>query len=264
MKARSEVRNTIEVHLPAAIREGTLLLYYQPTVDLRTRQLLGVEALVRWAHPSLGLLGPDAFIGVAEATQLAGELGCWVLHEACRQLAAWHAEFPTLALHLAVNLSPAQLVTPGFVATVAGALREHGLPGTALTLEITEHAVIGGLGTVRDTLRGLREHGIQIAIDDFGTGYSSLAQLKALPVDILKIDQGFVRDLGTNSEDHVIVRSIIGLATAFDLDLIAEGVETEIAAHTLLTLGCHQAQGYLFSPPLPAAQLRDLLSAEPF
>ena len=261
MKARSDVRNAIEVHLPAAVRENSLTVYYQPTVDLRTRQLLGVEALVRWDHPSLGLLGPDAFIGVAEATHLAGELGCRVLDEACRQLAAWHAEFPTLALHLAVNLSPAQLITPDFVATVAGALREYGLAGRDLTLEITEHAMFGGLDTVRDTLRGLRDLDIQIAIDDFGTGYSSLAQLKALPVNILKIDQGFVRDLGTNPEDHAIVRSIIGLATAFDLDLIAEGVETEIAAQTLLTLGCHQAQGYLFSPPLPAAQLRELLTA---
>lgn len=262
MKARSDVRNAIELQLPAAVRDGALLLYYQPTVDLRTRQLLGVEALVRWPHPSLGLLGPDAFIGVAEATHLAVELGCWVLREACRQLAAWHAELPALALHLAVNLSPAQLVDPDFVRTVAEALDEHGITGADLTLEITEHAMFGGLGTVRDTVRGLRDLDIQIAIDDFGTGYSSLAQLKALPVNILKIDQGFVRDLGTNPEDHAIVRSIIGLATAFDLDVIAEGVETELAAQTLLTLGCHHAQGYLFSPPLPAAQLRELLTAE--
>lgn len=264
MKARSDVRNAIELQLPAAVRDGALRLHYQPTVDLRTRQLLGVEALVRWPHPSLGLLGPDAFIGVAEATHLAVELGCWVLREACRQLAAWHAELPTRALHLAVNLSPAQLLDPDFVRTVAEALDEHGITGSDLTLEITEHAMFGGLGTVRDALCGLRDLDIQIAIDDFGTGYSSLAQLKALPVNILKIDQGFVRDLGTNPDDHAIVRSIIGLATAFDLDVIAEGVETELAAQTRLTLGCHHAQGYLFSPPLPAAQLRELLTAEHF
>ncbi len=260
MKTQNDVRNTIELHLAPAIRDGALLLHYQPTVDLRTRQLTGAEALVRWPHPSLGLLGPDTFIGVAEATNLAGELGRWVLHEACRQLAAWHAEIPTLDFHLAVNISPVHLMATDFVATVDDALYEHGIRGADLTLEITEHVMIAGLGPVRTTLRGLRELGVRVAIDDFGTGYSSLAQLKALPVDTLKIDQGFVRDLGTNPDDHAIVRSIIALAASFGLNLIAEGVETEIAAQTLLTLGCHEAQGYLFSRPLPAAQMRDLMA----
>jgi len=260
MEAQNDVRNDIELHLRAAIGDGSLLMHYQPTVDLRTRQLLGAEALVRWHHPTLGLLPPDSFIGVAEATNLAGELGHWVLHEACRQLAAWQSETPTLAFHLAVNVSPVQLITTGFVPTVAEALSEHGIKGADLTLEITEHAVVGDLGTVLTTLRGLRELDVQVAIDDFGTGYSSLAQLKALPVNTLKIDQGFVRELGTNPDDLAIVRSIIGLAASFGLNLIAEGVETEIAAQTLLRLGCHQAQGYLFSPPIPATQMRELLA----
>jgi len=263
MKTQNDVRTDIELHLRAAIRDGSLHVHYQPTVDLRTRQLLGAEALVRWQHPTLGLLHPDSFIGVAEATNLAGELGRWVLHEACRQLALWQSDTPDLAFHLAVNVSPVQLIATDFVATVAEALSEHNIRGADLTLEITEHAVVGDLPVVLTTLRGLRELDVQLAIDDFGTGYSSLAQLKALPVNTLKIDQGFVRELGTNPDDLAIVGSIIGLAASFGLNLIAEGVETEIAAQTLLRLGCHQAQGYLFSPPIPAAQMRELLTNSP-
>ncbi len=263
MKTQNDVRTTIELHLRAAIRDGSLHVHYQPTVDLRTRQLLGAEALVRWQHPTLGLLHPASFIGIAEATNLAGELGRWVLYEACRQLAVWQSDTPDLAFHLAVNVSPVQLIATDFVATVAEALSEHDIRGADLTLEITENAVVGDLPVVLTTLRGLRELDVQLAIDDFGTGYSSLAQLKALPVNTLKIDQGFVRELGTNPDDLAIVGSIIGLAASFGLNLIAEGVETEIAAQTLLRLGCHQAQGYLFSPPIPAAQMRELLTNSP-
>ncbi len=261
MQEQNRLRNDIELHLHSAIHEGSLVLHYQPEVDLRTGRVIGVEALVRWNHPTLGLLPPDSFIGVAEATNLAGELGHWVLDEACRQLAGWQREIPELAVRLGVNVSPVQLITVNFVDTVAGVLAEHGIDGRHLTLEITEHAVVGDLRQVLVTLNGLRELGVRVAIDDFGTGYSSLAQLKALPVHTLKIDRGFVRELGANPDDLAIVRSIVALATAFGLHLVAEGVETVEAARTLLELGCHDAQGFLFSPPVPGLEMRKLLEA---
>ncbi len=259
MRAQNAVRNDVELHLRTASQDGSLVMHYQPEVDLRTGQMIGAEALVRWNHPTLGRLQPDSFIDVAESTNFAGELGRWVLHEACRQLSSWLSEIPGLTFHLSVNVSPTQLAADDFVETVAEVLTEHGIVGADLTLEITERAVVGDLDAVLRTLQGLRTLGVQVAIDDFGTGYSSLAQLKALPVNALKIDRGFVRDLGTDPDDLAIVRTIVGLATAFDLDLVAEGVETELAARTLLELGCHKAQGYLFSPAVPAEQTRRFL-----
>ena len=259
MREQNAVRNDIELHLRTAIADGSLVLYYQPEVDLQSGRVIGVEALVRWHHPSLGLLQPDSFIDVAEATNLAGELGQWVLQEACRQYASWHSKIPGLDLCLRVNISPVQLIAVDFVDGVSTLLAEHDIDAGYLTLEITEHAVVSDLGPVLRTLRRLRKIGIQVAIDDFGTGYSSLAQLKTLPVNTLKIDQQFVRELGTNPDDLAIVRSIIGLAGAFGLDIVAEGVETRLAAHTLIELGCVRAQGYLFSQPLPAADLHKVL-----
>lgn len=260
MKKQTEVRNDIELHLRSAIHDGSLVMHYQPKVDLRTGVIIGAEALVRWNHPTLGLLQPDTFIGIAEATNLAGELGGWVVDEACRQLAAWQSELPNLAFCLCVNVSPVQLIAKDFVDAIADVLATHGIAGRDLTLEVTEHAVVGDLGSVLLTLRGLRKLGIQVSIDDFGTGYSSLAQLKALPVNELKIDQGFVRELGTNPDDLAIVRSIVGLAASFGLNTVAEGVETEVAVRTLRELGCFQAQGFLFSRPVTAERMRELLA----
>jgi diguanylate cyclase (GGDEF)-like protein len=259
MWAQNEARTDIELHLRSAIHDGSLVLHYQPEIDLRTGVLVGAEALVRWRHPTRGLLQPGSFIPVAEATNLAAELGRWVLNAACQQLATWRAEIPGLNLCVRVNVSPAQLITLDFVGSVARTLQEHGVKGRDLCLEITENAVVPDMDRALDTLRGLAEIGVQLAIDDFGTGYSSLAQLKALPVDTLKIDQGFVRDLGTNSDDLAIVKSIVGLASSFGLDLVAEGVETPTAARTLVELGCFRAQGYLLSRPVPAEDLRQLL-----
>ncbi|GAA4880089.1 putative bifunctional diguanylate cyclase/phosphodiesterase [Actinomycetospora straminea] len=258
MRVREEVRLTVEMSLLSAIRDGTLAIHYQPVVDLRTASAGGVEALLRWHHPTLGPVSPELFVGVAEATNLAGELGRWVLDGACRQLAAWRRDRPDVVgpgFTMAVNVSPVQLLAIDFVDAVAEVLARHGLDGRDLVLEVTEHAVVGDLDAASATLRGLRRLGVCVAIDDFGTGYSSLAQLKALPVTILKIDRTFVRDLGRTAEDLSIVRSIVGLAHSFGLDLIAEGVETELAARTLLDMGCTTAQGYLFSRPLPPDQL---------
>lgn len=259
MRQANEIRTDIELHIGTAIRNGSLVLNYQPEVDLRDGRVLGAEALVRWPHPTLGMLQPTAFIDVVEATNLAGELGRWVLDQACFQLRQWQQGFPERRLTMAVNISPAQLITLDFVATVAKVLADHRLDGPLLTLEITEQALVRDTDQALTTLRGLQRIGVRVAIDDFGTGYSSFAQLKSLPVDILKIDRGFVRELGVNTDDLAIVRSIIGLAGSLGLDLVAEGVETEIAASTLVNLGCTHAQGFLFSGPRPSADIEQML-----
>ena len=257
MHRTNGIRTDIELHLGTAIRNGSLILHYQPEVDLDTGSILGVEALVRWPHPTLGLLQPHSFIDIVEATNLAGELGRWVLETGCRQLTEWHQEHPRL--RLSVNVSPAQLITLDFVSSVAHILRICNLEPHHLTVEITEQALIRDTDQALATLRGLKDIGVTIAVDDFGTGYSSFAQLKSLPVDILKIDRGFVRDLGVSAHDLAIVRSIIGLADSFGLQIVAEGVETEIAAATLVALGCTRAQGFLFAKPSPAWDIESVL-----
>ncbi|OZC81393.1 hypothetical protein CH274_11290 [Rhodococcus sp. 06-418-5] len=260
MHADAELRNDVEIHLREAIAGDSLTLHFQPEVDLVTGRITAVEALVRWQHPTRGLLPPSAFIPVAEETNLAGELGRWVLDHACRTLADWQREIPHLDIAMRVNISPVQLVTNGFVGAVARALTEFSIAGPDLCLEITEVAVVQDLSRTRVTLSELHELGVQVAIDDFGTGYSSLSHLKELPVDALKIDRAFVTDLGNeNTGDLAIVQSIIGLARAFGLTIIAEGVETQSARRTLIELGCTRAQGYLFSKPVPADDALELL-----
>ncbi len=261
MRRANELRTDIELHIGTAIRHGSLLLHYQPEVDLRDGRILGVEALARWPHPTLGVLQPSAFIDVVEATNLAGELGRWVLAHACRQLRQWQRDYPDRRLTMSVNVSPAQLMTLDFVQSVSKILSDHGLDGDLLTLEITEQALVRDTDQALATLRGLQQIGVKVAIDDFGTGYSSFAQLKSLPADTLKIDRGFIQDLGSNTDDLAIVRSIIGLARSLGLQLVAEGVETEIAAATLVDLGCTHAQGFLFAGPRPAQEIEPMLAS---
>ncbi len=260
MRRQNEIRTDIELHLIAAIRNDSLVLYYQPQVAIQTGQVTGVEALVRWPHPNLGLLPPSAFIDVIETTNLAGELGRWVIETACRQMTQWHHQFAgRTPLTLSVNVSPAELLTTDFVDTVRRILRDTGLDGRYLILEITEKALVRDTEQALITLRGLKAIGVKVAIDDFGTGYSSFEQLRSLPVDELKIDRTFVRELGHNANDLAIVRSIIGLADAFGLELVAEGVETDVAAATLVALGCRRAQGYLYDKPRSALELTSSL-----
>ncbi len=253
-------RNDIELHLQAGIDSDALLLHYLPEVDLLTGAILGAEALVRWRHPTRGLLLPDSFIGVAESTNLAGELGRWVMRSACAEFSRWRSHGVGRNVILRINVSPRQLVMPGFVRTVADIIDEFGINADSVCLEITERAVVRDIETTRRTLAKLKEVGVQIAIDDFGTGYAVLSHLKSLPVDTLKIDAGFVRDLGTNASDLAIVRSILVLAEAFGLQLVAEGVETPAAALTLIEYGCYRAQGFLFSRPVAGEDMELLLS----
>jgi diguanylate cyclase (GGDEF)-like protein len=256
----SEFRNDIELHLQGVIESDALTLHYLPEVDMRTGRILAMEALVRWQHPTWGMLSPDAFISVAESINLAGDLGRWVIRNACAQFAVWRARGLGEDTLLRLNVSPVQLVADGFVEAVAATIDEFGLDGESLCLEITESVVVQDIETTRITLTGLKEAGVQIAIDDFGTGYSVLSHLKSLPVDALKIDKSFVRDLGTNAGDLAIIRAIIALAEAFNLEVIAEGVETEAAAKTLLDHGCWRAQGFLLSRPLPSDDMETLLT----
>jgi diguanylate cyclase (GGDEF)-like protein len=260
MSLESEFRNDIELHLQSVIENGALLLHYLPEVDMRTGEILAAEALVRWQHPTRGLLAPDSFIGVAESINLAGELGRWVMRSACAEFARWRSHGVGQDAVLRINVSPVQLVTDGFVESVACIIGEFGLDGGSVCLEITESVVVQDIETTRITLAGLKEVGVQVAIDDFGTGYSVLSHLKSLPVDTLKIDKGFVRELGSNKGDLAIVRAIIALAEAFGLQLVAEGVETEEAAMTLLRHGCHRAQGFLLSRPIAGAAMESLLA----
>ena len=260
MSMESEFRNDIELHLQSVIENGALLLHYLPEVDMRTGEILAAEALVRWQHPTRGLLSPDAFIGVAESINLAGELGRWVMRTACAEFAGWRARGVGTNTVLRINVSPVQLVTDGFVESVAGILTEFELDRWSVCLEITESVVVQDIETTRITLAGLKDAGVLVAVDDFGTGYSALSHLKSLPVDTLKIDKGFVQDLGSDPGDLAIVRAIIALAEAFGLELVAEGVETEAAALTLLRHGCHRAQGFLLSRPIAAAAMESLLA----
>jgi diguanylate cyclase (GGDEF)-like protein len=259
MSLESAFRNDIELHLQSVIENGSLLLHYLPEVDMRTGEILATEALVRWQHPTRGLLAPDSFIGVAESINFAGELGRWVMRSACAEFARWRSRGVGHHAVLRINVSPVQLVTEGFVASVAGIISEFGLDGGSVCLEITESVVVQDIETTRITLAGLKQVGVQIAIDDFGTGYSVLSHLKSLPVDTLKIDKGFIRDLGSNPGDLAIVRAIIALAEAFGLELVAEGVETETAALTLLHHGCYRAQGFLLSRPVVGEAMEALL-----
>jgi diguanylate cyclase (GGDEF)-like protein len=260
MSLKGEFHNDIELHLQGVIESGSLVLHYLPEADMRTGEILAAEALVRWQHPTRGLLSPNSFIGVAESINLAGELGRWVMRSACAEFGKWRSRGVGRNAVLRINVSPVQLVSDGFVALVADTLTEFGLDGSSVCLEITESVVVQDIETTRITLAGLKEVGVQIAIDDFGTGYSVLSHLKSLPVDVLKIDQNFVRELGTNAGDLAIVRAIIALAESFGLDLVAEGVETEAAAMTLLHHGCYRAQGYLLSRPVTGAAMESLFA----
>jgi diguanylate cyclase len=254
-------RNDIQLHLQGDIDNEALLLHYLPEVNLWTGAIVATEALVRWRHPARGVLLPDSFIGIAESMNLVAELDRWVLRTACAEFSGWRSRGVGRGATLRVNVSPLQLTTPGFVRMVAEIMAEFGMADGSLCLEITERAMVHDIESTTRTLAELKDVGVQTSIDDFGTGYAVLSHLKTLPVDTLKIDPRFVRDLGSNVNDLAIVRAIIGLAEAFDLQLVAEGVETPAAALALMQHGCHRAQGYLFSRPIEGNAMESLLSS---
>ncbi|TXT27403.1 MAG: diguanylate cyclase/phosphodiesterase with PAS/PAC sensor(s) [Gallionellaceae bacterium] len=258
MQAALDRRSALEGDLRQALARGELQLYYQPQVD-GARRLIGAEALLRWAHPERGLVAPDEFIALAEETGLILPIGCWVLQTACAQIKTWEKDPRTRHLQLAVNVSARQFRQPDFVARVRQALAETGADPARLKIELTETLV---LDDVADTIRkmtALRADGVGFSMDDFGTGYSSLTYLKQLPLDQLKIDRSFVRNLTADPNDAAIVQAIITMGKTFGLNVVAEGVETD-AQHALLGLhGCHAFQGYLFGKPVTLPEFEELI-----
>jgi diguanylate cyclase (GGDEF)-like protein/PAS domain S-box-containing protein len=255
-------RLELENDLRRALDHGELRVHYQPIVRMETGKVSEVEALVRWQHPTRGLVSPGEFIPLAEETGLIIPLGQWVLEEACRQVAAWHKQFPSEPpLTLSVNLSPRQFQKPNLVADVVQALHQTGLPACCLKLEITEGVIMRDVEVTIGTLWELKNLGLQLAIDDFGTGYSSLSYLKRLPLDVLKIDRSFVSGIGQSAEDAAIVHAIMALARSLNLTVTGEGIETAEQAALLGEWGCDRGQGYLFSRPLDDQAAGALLQA---
>ncbi|MGH2907927.1 MAG: putative bifunctional diguanylate cyclase/phosphodiesterase [Solirubrobacteraceae bacterium] len=250
--ARSRVRTA----LAGAVQRGEIFVNFQPIVDLTTGETAGYEALARWRHPELGLIGPSEFIPVAEASGDIVLIGEYVLRTACVQLAIWRSMIPGDELGMTVNLSPMQLAVPNIADVVRSVLESSGLPGSALTLEITEKIFISPGRVQRDNLEEIRALGVHVALDDFGTGYSALSYLKHFPVDMIKVDRCFLDGLETDRRDAALMRGILAIGNGMELDVIAEGVETRAQRELLRMSGCHWGQGFLFSEPLPAEQIR--------
>lgn len=254
-------RSRMELMLREAIDGNGLRLHFQPEIDLKTGRLLGVESLVRWQHPTQGLLDAVNFITVAEETGLVTKIGRWVFAEACRQLSEWQREFPDQHFVVRVNMSPADFKVGDLVEFVEGCLTKYNVPGNRLCIEITEYAVMDDPEKTASILTGFQRLGLEIALDDFGTGFASMTELKNLPVDLIKLDMSFVKGITSDPFDRAIVESIIRLGRALNLEIIAEGVETSEIVDKLLELGCHRGQGYLISRPVSPRDLRDLMLA---
>ncbi len=258
MNATALERLSLEGKLRHALEREEFVVYYQPQVSLSTGQIVGMEALVRWRHPDLGLIPPMKFIPLAEETGLIIPLGFWVLRTACAQNKAWQkAGYPPL--RVAVNLSTRLFKQQTFIQVVAQTLHETGLDPDYLELELTEGIIMENIETTITTLKELKKMGVHISVDDFGTGYSSLAYLKRFPIDTLKIDRSFVLDITTDPDDAMIAMLIINVAHHLKLRVIAEGVETKEQLAFLRSHGCDEIQGYLFSRPLPAEEFVRLL-----
>ncbi|GAA0323516.1 EAL domain-containing protein [Kineococcus aurantiacus] len=274
-RAKVRGRGRVEVHDPTTtnsaadrlrllgelrlgIAAGQLRLLYQPQVQLRDGRVRGVEALVRWQHPTRGLLPPAEFIDVAEQSGLVRALGAWVLEAAVKQAARWARDPSHPTLEVSVNLSARQLTAPGLVEAVTAILVRHRLPAGLLVLEVTETALVADPEAAAAALTALKELGVGVSVDDFGTGYASLTYLQRFPVDELKIDRSFVSGLGVSDGDTGIVRACVQLAHAVGVRAVAEGVETEEQRQALVEMGCDVEQGYLFSRPVEAAVVREL------
>lgn len=245
-----------------AIANDELRLYYQPQVDMLSGQVVGLEALVRWQHPERGLMAPGEFLPVVEGTPLAAALGEWVIHRTLTQLSTWQAQGITLPV--SVNISPVHLLQADFVTRLEKLLEQHPeVPARQLKLEVLESAAMHDIQAALEAIHRCKALGIAIAIDDFGTGFSSLTYLRQLPVDLIKIDQSFVRDMLVDGNDMAIVESVIYMAKRFGRPMLAEGVETLAHARALVALGCHQAQGYGIARPMPPEQLPTWLATWP-
>jgi diguanylate cyclase (GGDEF)-like protein/PAS domain S-box-containing protein len=261
MNARAVERQSIEESLRRALQRHEFTLHYQPKVCLRTGGIVGAEALIRWTHPKRGMLSPAQFIPIAEDCGLILPIGRWVLREACKQARAW-VDAGRRPITMAVNVSAMEFGDDGFLDGLFAVLAETRLESTALEVELTESVLMKRVESTANILRTLRQRGVRVAVDDFGTGYSSLSYLRSFPFDKIKIDQSFVRDLGSNRDAQAIVRSIISLGTGLGVTITAEGVETEAELSCLRAEGCHEGQGFLFSQARPNAEIVKLLMAQ--
>jgi EAL domain-containing protein (putative c-di-GMP-specific phosphodiesterase class I) len=250
----SRERLEIEGELRGALAQGQLSLHYQPKIDIATGEMRSVEALIRWHHPTRGMILPGEFIPIAEESGLILEIGDWVIREACRQAREWQLRHMPF-LRVAVNVSPLQFRQANFVRKVHSALQEHCLDATYLEIELTEATLMSNAETSVALLEELSELGVVVAIDDFGTGYSSMSYLQRFPIDKLKIDRSFISDVASNAADASIVRAIISLAHGLRLKVIAEGVESEEQLGILRRMGCDQYQGFFRSAAVPAADI---------
>ena len=252
---------TVENELHLAVKRPPWVLHYQPKVDATSGAIVGVEALIRWNHPSWGLLPPSRFISVAEEIGLIAQIGDWVLEDACRQLAEWRRAGLS-AIRVAVNLAAPSFRKPHLVAELKALFERYGIHPSQLQIEATESMLMEHAGLTLKTLHALHALGVKLSIDDFGTGYSSLSYLRRFPVDQLKIDRSFITDMATNPDDAAITGAIITLGRSMKREIVAEGVETVAQAQLLLAQGCHVMQGFLFSRPVPAADMAMLLACE--
>jgi diguanylate cyclase (GGDEF)-like protein len=263
MNARRVARSTLEIDLREALGRGEFTLHYQPKVDLRTAQITGVEALLRWHHPERGRVAPADFVPIAEECGLILPIGQWVLREACRQARAW--QIAGLApMRMAVNVSAIEFRAPAFLDGVEGVLRETSLAAEWLEFEVTESVLMADVQSTARVLRALKDRGVSLAIDDFGTGYSSLSYLTKFPIDTLKIDRSFMLTLTPSEHDGSIVEAIIGMGRSLKLRVIAEGVETVEQLAVLQGLCCEEGQGFYFSRPVAADQFARLLQPAPW
>jgi len=261
METSAGERLQLESELRRALDQGEFELHYQPEIEAATGRVVAAEALLRWQHPSRGLIAPDQFISIAEEIGLIGSIGSWVLDTACAQLEAWRESGHDI--RMAVNFSVRQLEDLDIVRTVKSALNRFGLQPADLIVEITESMLLPHPSNARNNLCHLKLLGVQIAIDDFGTGYSSLSYLKHLPIDILKIDRSFIADIATSDDDNTVLRGIVSLAHALDLIVIVEGVETRAQYQLLHRMGCDVVQGYLLGKPCALDRFPGLLPATP-
>jgi diguanylate cyclase (GGDEF)-like protein len=260
MHARAVTRLQVETELRQAIERGELEVHYQPIVQLASGRTRAFEALIRWRHPTRGLVRPDDFLPVAEETGLAIPIGRWVVDESCRQLAAWQRTPGREDLRISVNVSNRQFWQGGLIEDIEESLRRSRLHPRSLAFEITEGVIMNNVALARKMLQDLHDLGCELHIDDFGTGYSSLEALHRLPIDALKIDRSFVARLGIDAKSSALVHTIVLMGGSLGLQLIAESVETEAQRDHLLRLGCAYGQGHLFSAPVPASQAEPLIS----
>jgi diguanylate cyclase (GGDEF)-like protein len=264
MHERAHERFRLQVELRGALERQELLLFYQPIYEMHDGRLKGFEALVRWSHPSRGLIAPERFIPLAEESGLIVPIGRWVLQQAIRQITAWDRRHPSArSLSISVNVSTVQLAAPGLIRDVQSELERSGIAPRRVMLEITEGSLAKDTGRTIEVLEQLRELGLRIAIDDFGTGYASLSHLQRLPVDILKVDKSFVAALSEGGRSRELLEAILGVGRALSLAVVAEGIEAQSQMTVLREMGCEMAQGYLVGKPSPAEVAESLLGADP-